>query len=637
MVSNNQALIDDLLKRYDRLSTEVQAFVTQALSSKLAYIILYLFHEDKALLKRFIKGTLNEGIYEPLIDFLNENSNVQIESLLLSVLKETMPNDLGMIEEMESYLKPSLLKHLGLQPKRYTILNKEKAPVDKNKIKYVLEWLLLLILFFPLVFLIRNRIFGLTIDTILLRFIIEMNRYLIIYFLFVNSLYVILLLFAFQGAKKQVTLAKIKKNSLLFTSDLLPGISIIAPAFNESLSIIDSVNSLLNLKYPIYEVIVVNDGSIDDTLDKLIRHFDLERIHYPLNQDLATKKVRGVYTNKTIPNLIVVDKVNGGKADALNVGINTSKYPYICGIDADSLLENDALLKLGSAMLDDTKLFIAMGGNIYPANGFSVSKGKVLKRAIPKGMLTRFQTIEYLRAFTSGRIGWSEIKSLMIISGAFGLFHKESLTKAGGYLTSSGILKKDTVGEDMEMVVRVSKEAIKKKRKYNISYVYNAYCYTELPSDAKTLFKQRNRWQRGLVDILAYHRNMAFNPRFKQLGFIGYPYFHIFEFLGPFVEAFGYTMVIIALLLGLLNTPLLLGIFIASILFGIIISLSSLLILEKELYLMSTKETLILILFAILENFGYKQVLSLHRIKGTFSALKESGAWGTQKRQGFKS
>ncbi len=323
------------------------------------------------------------------------------------------------------------------------------------------------------------------------------------------------------------------------------------------------------------------------------------------------------------------------KADALNVGINVSKKPYVCGIDADSILEGDALLKIASVMLDDTKETIAVGGNIYPANGFTFDKGQVEKRSIPKEMLCRFQTIEYLRAFTSGRIGWSEIKSLMIISGAFGLFHKGELIKAGGYLTSSGSFKKDTVGEDMELVVRLTMQALKEKKPYLVSYVHNAYCYTELPSDLKTLLKQRNRWQRGLIDILSYHRDIAFKKDYKQIGFIGYPYFFIFEFLGPFLELQGYIMLTVALILGLLNPVILLGIFTASIAFGIVISLSSFYMSEKEMLMMSQKDMYKLLFYAIFENFGYRQMIGMHRAISTFKALRESGQWGTQKRKGF--
>jgi peptidoglycan-N-acetylglucosamine deacetylase len=204
------------------------------------------------------------------------------------------------------------------------------------------------------------------------------------------------------------------------------------------------------------------------------------------------------------------------------------------------------------------------------------------------------------------------------------------------YLTSSSKLKKDTVGEDMELVVRMTRQALEEKDPYRVAYVYNAHCYTELPSDLKTLLKQRNRWQRGLIDILSYHRKLSFNPKYKQIGFIGYPYFFVFEFLGPFFEAQGYIMLTIGIILGLLNPAIILGIFVSSILFGVIISLSSIFMSEKELKMMGKRETIVMLLYAIIENFGYRQLISMHRVYSSFSALRESGTWGTQKRKGFK-
>jgi cellulose synthase/poly-beta-1,6-N-acetylglucosamine synthase-like glycosyltransferase len=188
----------------------------------------------------------------------------------------------------------------------------------------------------------------------------------------------------------------------------------------------------------------------------------------------------------------------------------------------------------------------------------------------------------------------------------------------------------------MELVVRLTYEALKKKAPYRVEYVHHANCYTELPNDLRSLLKQRNRWQRGLLDILSYHRKLLFNPRYKQPGMIAFPYFFIFEMLGPFLETMGYIALIIGLSMGLLNTPIILLLFVATIGLGIIISLFSLRISEKRNVFYSNKETGILIFIAIIENFGYRQLMSLQRAFSTFSALRESGSWGSQKRQGFK-
>jgi len=638
IIQQDRLLFDHVLRIFKDYDNYRKSMISKSVSQRVDYIILKNYSSDKYLLNQIISYMFDYEIIEPIIDFLNNNTNPDIQDSLIEIIKNNLIRDFNLTKEFRMYLKSDILLKMGLQPMAIETKPKEKAPVEKAKVIWVIKWISFAILLFPIIYLVNLnvKIAEISLKQFLEGFMIDVNYYLIFYFVLINIIYIILFFLALIGSKHQVNLSKTKKYSLLFNDKFLPGISIIAPAYNEEVSIIESVTSLLNLKYPDYQVIVVNDGSKDTTLAKLIEHFKLERKHSTHKNYLGTKKIRGVYTTKEIPNLIVVDKQNGGKADALNVGINVSTKPYVCGIDADSILEGDALLKLASAMLDDTKPVLAMGGNIYPANGFIFNKGQVEKRGIPKEMICRFQTVEYLRAFTSGRIGWSQLKSLMIISGAFGLFDKKSLIDDGGYLTSSGTFKKDTVGEDMELVVRLSTESLKQKKKERVLYVYNAYCYTELPSDSKTLLKQRNRWQRGLIDILSFHRQIAFKPRYKQIGFIGYPYFFIFEFLGPFLEMIGYLMLIIALLLGLLNPTIILGIFTVSIAFGVVISLSSLFMTEREILMRSKRETLILIMYAIIENFGYRQMISLHRVFSSFSALKESGKWGSQKRKGFK-
>ena len=638
IVENESYYLDYVLRSFSSFTNYQKSQIIISISSRIEYIILNYYVNDIKLVEEIILLMMNKSIIEPLIDFLDMNNDDLIEDAVMPAIKKGLAIDLELTKEFRAYLKTETLKKLSLQPLRLEGIAKPKPPKEKSKIRWISSWIAFTIFLFPVIYLIRLNvnIFNMSLIQFLEGFLIDVNVYLIFYFVAINIIYIVLFILALIGSKRTVNLAKTKKFSLLFTDKLLPGISIIAPAYNEEKSIIESVTSLLNLKYPNYEVIVVNDGSKDDTLSVMIKHFNLIRIHSVHENSLNTKKIRGVYVTKDIPNLVIVDKYNGGKADALNTGVNVAKKSFICGIDADSILEGDALLKLASAMLDNTKPVLAMGGNIYPANGFTLNKGQVEKRAIPKESICRFQTIEYLRAFTSGRIGWSALKSLMIISGAFGLFERKALISSGGYLTSSGAYKKDTVGEDMELVVRLTTQALAKKEPHRVQYVYNAYCYTELPSDLKTLLKQRNRWQRGLLDILSFHRNIAFKPKYKQIGFIGYPYFFFFEFLGPFLELLGYTMLILALILGLLNNAIVLGIFTASIGFGVVISLSALFMTERDILMMNMKETLILLLYAILENFGYRQMISIHRVFSSFSALKESGQWGSQNRKGFK-
>ena len=286
-------------------------------------------------------------------------------------------------------------------------------------------------------------------------------------------------------------------------------------------------------------------------------------------------------------------------------------------------------------MLDEGVETPALGGNIFPVNGCAIERGQIVNIQIPKNSLARFQTIEYMRAFMAGRLGWAKINSLLIISGAFGLFRKERAIRVGGYLTSRGKYAKDTVGEDMELIVRINRQMREIGLKYRIRYAYNANCWTEVPEDLQSLKRQRYRWHRGLIEILTFHKRMLFNLRYGRIGLLAMPYFLIFEMFGPLIEIQGYLMVFIALIIGILNAEVALLLFISTILMGILISLSSLFIAEKDIKYFRWKDLVILLAYAILENFGPRQLFSLWRVGGTINMLKKPTGWGKPERKGF--
>ena len=637
IIFDSKKLLIFIFESYQTVTNDFQKMaISRVLSHHLDYLMLKLKSNDYPQVKQIIRDLLKMHIIEDLIDFINMNKDKEVEKSLIELIKTYATQDKYLLDEFSIYLNQKILNKVGLIKKPLPTSIREKSPFELTKVIWITFWIALSITSLPILFLILNFDLVFSGEPLLDFFMISMNRYLSYYFIIINTVYLTLMLFSIQGSMERMSMWKIKKQTLLFEHDLLPSISIIAPAYNEEKSIIESVTSLLNLKYPQYEVVVVNDGSKDDTIGTLVRHFELERKHPFFQMKLRTKPLRSVYVSKQIPNLIVIDKQNGGKADALNMGINAAKNDYICGIDADSLLEEDALLKLMSITLDDATNHIAIGGNIVPVNGCRVDKGKIEYSGLSKNPLVRFQTLEYLRAFTTGRIGWSKLNTLLIISGAFGLFNRQSLIETGGYLTISGDLKKDTVGEDMELVVRLTHKAILNKKAYRVAYVHNANCYTELPSDMKSLLKQRNRWQRGLLDILSYHRTMLFNPKYRQPGLIGFPYFFIFEMMGPFIELLGYLALFGSLFLGLLNYEIVILLFYASIGYGIIISLFSLWISERQSGFYRIRDAFILIILAIAENFGYRQIMSIHRVKATFAALRENGSWGSLSRTGFQ-
>jgi cellulose synthase/poly-beta-1,6-N-acetylglucosamine synthase-like glycosyltransferase len=416
---------------------------------------------------------------------------------------------------------------------------------------------------------------------------------------------------------------------------MMPSISIIAPAYNESATIIESVNSLINLWYPRYELIVVNDGSSDGTLDKLINYFELVKVDILFREHIATQHILAIYRNPAFPKLTVINKLNGGKADSLNAGINIASGEYVCGIDADSLLEKDALMRIASTSLDIEVETVAVGGNIFPVNGCTISRGCIDKYALPSHPVALFQMIEYFRAFMAGRIGWASLNSLLIISGAFGLFSRKRMLEVGGYLTSSGQYHYDTVGEDMELVVRLSRYMRENKQPFKINYAYNANCWTEVPEDVHILLKQRDRWHRGLIEILSFHAKLFLNPSYGKLGMLSIPYFVLFEMIGPWIELQGYSMVILALSFGLLNIPVLILLFIATIMTGTFISTASLIIAGHEMRHFTFKEILKLIGYSILENFGIRQFVSLQRCLSYVNIIRSKSGWGKMTRKGF--
>ncbi len=628
------ALQDGFLKTTDDIQNQI---IANVLASKMEYLALKYKNTQDPTLRQIIVKILKYGYDASLIQFLNQASDKKLQKDLCKILADQVETNPSLKANLLIYLDEKLLPLVSLEKPEIINENKKTPELEAAKIRWLRFLLIVTILFFPLLFVALNLSFLFTnsLSDIWKEFVVFVNESLVVYYMSVNGLYLLLALLSAYGAYQQRRLWSIKSRSLLYESKILPSISILAPAYNEELTIIDSIKSLLNLKYPHYEVVVVNDGSKDQTLKKVIDYFHLERKNVPMNVLIPTKAIKAVYRNKNLPNLTLIDKANGGKADALNVGINFAKNEFVCGIDADSLLEPDALLKLMSSALDHDEITLALGGNIHPANGSTIVDGIVEKEGLSNDALAALQTIEYLRAFSLGRVGWSKMRSLLIISGAFGLFEKRMLAEVGGYLTTS-TFKKDTVGEDMELVVRITKKALKRRLNYRIDYIHNAICYTEVPEDFKSFRRQRNRWQRGLIDILSYHRDMIFNPRFHQIGLISTPYFFIFELIGPLIEVQGLLFLIVSGFMGLLNASIVLLLLIASVMLGMVISLGSLLVAERDHEYLSVKDTLILTLIAIFENFGWRQFVSVYRIVGFFASMRREKGWGFVQRTGFK-
>ena len=421
--------------------------------------------------------------------------------------------------------------------------------------------------------------------------------------------------------------------SKIMASPLAPGITIIAPAYNEGLTIVENIRSLLSLQYVNYEVMVVNDGSKDDTLQKMIDAYDLEKIDKRIDPQWPCKPIRGVYKSKqrSFSKLTVIDKENGGKSDALNTGIQLSEMKYVGCIDVDCLLLPEALLHVVKSFFQRTKKrVIAVGGVIRIANSCKISGGKLEEIRLPKNWLAKFQLLEYTRSFLLGRMAWGRIDSLLIISGAFGFFDREIALAVGGYDTT-------TVGEDMEIVFRMRRYMHEREIPYTVEYIPDPLCWTEVPESTKILVNQRDRWARGNLETLYTHKDMFFNPKFGRLGLLSYPYWFFYEWLAPLLEFFGFFTILLFCYLGIMNWKFFIAITLAVYTFSVMFSFYAILwdVYSYNQY-KRTKDILLLMFCALIEPLTFHPLVVWSAVRGNYKKLfKVNSGWGSQVRKGF--
>ena len=452
--------------------------------------------------------------------------------------------------------------------------------------------------------------------------------FILIFFFAINSYYLVLTVAGFWRTLRVFKEVRRPDQRRLLRSPLTPPVSVLAPAFNEEANVVENVRSLLMLDYPLYEVILVNDGSRDRTLGRLVDAFDLKKSARSFEQILPSRPIRGIYESATYPNLVVVDKVNGGKADALNAGLNLSLYPIFCAIDADSILEPDALLRLVRPFVDAPGVTIAAGGVVRVANGCDIHGGRVHQVRLPRRPLPLIQIVEYLRAFLFGRMGWSTGNSLLVISGAFGLFDKKAAIQSGGYAT-------DSVGEDMELVVRMHRNRRERRLPYLIGFVPDPICWTEVPEKFRVLRRQRTRWQRGLIDTLVRHRRMIGRPRYGSVGMVALPGFFVFEMLSPLIEMLGYLLLPLLWWFGMLDLQIAGTFFMVAIMYMVLVSALAVLLEDLAFRRYSSLRDLArLLVAAMLENFGFRQLTVWWRIRAFGEYLRGDRSWGAMERRG---
>jgi cellulose synthase/poly-beta-1,6-N-acetylglucosamine synthase-like glycosyltransferase len=387
----------------------------------------------------------------------------------------------------------------------------------------------------------------------------------------------------------------------------------------------------MTLNYPTYEVIVINDGSSDQTLSVLISEFKLERMANPdIRGTIETQNVRGIYHNSDYPHLFIIDKENGGKADSLNAGINLSHYPLISSIDADSLLEKDALIRMARMYMENPEETVAIGGDVRIANGCLIENGAVQKVSLPRKIWPMFQSIEYLKAFLGGRIGWSRMNGLIIVSGAFGLFRKDYVIAVGGY-------RGGYPGEDMNIIIKLHRYMLSHKLPYKVAFCPEAVCWTQAPDSYKIISNQRKRWGRGNLKNMIENRGMLFNPKYKVMGMITMPYNVLFETLNPYFRITGLLALIGYTLLDMTHWRILLTFFLLNFLSGYLLSVGAI-VLEEIAFRRYKKLSDLwkMLLFSALKFVGYHQLGVLWRVQGHIQYLRKNNSWGTMTRQSWK-
>jgi cellulose synthase/poly-beta-1,6-N-acetylglucosamine synthase-like glycosyltransferase len=456
---------------------------------------------------------------------------------------------------------------------------------------------------------------------ILLAFALGFNYLVGFYYSVVSVLYTALLSIALVVILRHLHRVKYEPFREYSASPQTPSVSILIPAHNEENVVVRTVRSALAVDYPLFEVIVINDGSTDGTREVVINAFGLKKIDLVYRNALRTMPVRGFYYNPDMPNLLLIDKAKSGKADSLNCGITMSRSPYFCSLDADSLLEKDSLIKLMTPIMQSHIPVIACGGVVKIVNGVALKDIAITEIKLPPRSLPLFQIVEYARTFLFGRMGWSALNSLLILSGAFSLFSKTAVLEVGGY-------RKENTSEDMDIIVRLHKHYLRKKKPYRIKFISDPICWTEVPESMKMLGRQRRRWHLGLLQTLFQNKSMLFNPRYGRIGLLVFPYYVFFEALGPVIELAGYAVVAFSFYLGLVSPDFLLLFLTLAIFYGVFLSIAGVFLAEltyrrypKWSHLMK------LLWYAVLENFCYRQINSFWRSQAFFQFLRGKTAW----------
>lgn len=450
---------------------------------------------------------------------------------------------------------------------------------------------------------------------------------IIFYMLGLNSFYALEIVLSIPELLQNWRIGDDENLRLLRGAEVIPPVSVLVPAYNEANTIVASVLSFLSLEYPRHEVVVVNDGSTDETLQALIKAYDLYQVPMAYKSVVPTAPIRAYYRSHVYTALACVDKENAGKGDSLNAGLNAARFPYVLAVDADTLIESDALLRLARPFLLGEPA-AAVGGTIRVANGSTVEHGRVVQPRVDSRWLPGIQTVEYLRSFLFGRLAWNRLGGTLIVSGAFGLFKQEHLQAIGGY-------RRDSVTEDLDVVIRLHEYLRASGSSDGVKFIPDPVAWTEVPVTLAVLRRQRERWHRGLIATLVSHRHMLFNPRFGRVGSIAYPFFFFGEMMAPIVELVGYFAFGLSIALGIFDRSYALLFFAAAIGYGLVTSLWAIVLEEVSFRKYPRRSDLLKLLwFALLEPVGFRQLTVFFRVQAFWHYFRGSMHWGEMTREG---
>ncbi len=442
------------------------------------------------------------------------------------------------------------------------------------------------------------------------KIIFVIDLFILFYFLWLNSFYIVLLIATNPNLIRRLKEQRAQKSYQLFKLDVAPPVSIIIPCFNEEANILTPITAALNVDFPNAKIIIVDDDSSDKTLQVLIDTYQLVSIPPIFRPTLKTAPIKHYYQSKSHPNLMVIHKENGGREDSINAGINACTTPFFINIDADSIIEPDAVSKLFQHLLTEKDIH-AMGGILTIINGCVVEKGRVKEVRLPPSFLGSMQVIEYLKSFFFGRLGWNDLGGTPLISGGFGLFNKQTILDIGGF--------KQVLAGDLDLTLAIHKSMRDQKKPYRIDYVFDSIVWTEVPQTYSSLAIQRKRWHCSIIEVCWRRRNMLFNPKYGIVGFIHFPYLFFGEGIGPLIESFGYIYILFCYFFGVLNLSFLW--YFILIAWGVDMFLTIASLIMQQVFLkkyQSTKVLLKMVFLSLVENFTYRPITVWWRVLGFF-------------------